>query len=417
MHTRVPAPLSLLLFLALLLPTTSHAAGFALYEWGARGLGMAGSLVAHADDPSALAYNPAGMTQLEGTQVMAGFSAIAPTAKVTLDGVGTTKGEDNVWIPPHAYVTWQLSDRYWLGLGVFSRFGLGTEYDPNWEGRYHVYEAVIRSVSVNPNLAMKLTDTLSGSIGIEGMWFEFTQKKKAFTPFGDVDAKLLGDSIGYGLNLGLHYRPLDWLALGASYRSEITQELRGDATYRNNMLGSPFFPNTGAKGTVTLPATYMAGVAVFPTDRLSIEASVVLTAWSSYEDLTIHLDEPATPGGNPVIAQRKNWKDVYRYQIGLEYKATDWLDLRLGYTYDEDPIDTDFADFMVPSNDRQLYSVGAGLHWNSWTLDLAYTYLDIKTRRATVRGLETIPEPFRNYEARFHDGYAHIASVSLGYAF
>ncbi|MFP4072300.1 MAG: OmpP1/FadL family transporter, partial [Desulfovibrionales bacterium] len=132
---------------------TSMGAGFALYEWGARGLGMGGTLVARADDPSAIAFNPAGITQLEGIHTVAGITGVGPNVDVTasgMEGTTTTQGKENIWYPPHAYLTYQMTDRYWFGLGVMSRFGLGTEFDEDWIGRYNVYETHIQSVSVLP---------------------------------------------------------------------------------------------------------------------------------------------------------------------------------------------------------------------------------------------------------------------------
>jgi long-chain fatty acid transport protein len=422
MPKRFPALFLYLLLTALLIPVTANAAGFAIYEWGARGQALSGAMVGRADDPSALAYNPAGMTQLEGKHTMAGVTAIMPSTKVTLSGgflpnTVTTETEDNVYLPPHAFLTWQLNDHYWLGLGIFSRFGLGNEYDPAWPGRYQVYDVSLETLSVNPNLAIKLTDKLSGSIGLEGMWMSLAQKNKIRidpspipNPATDVDLKLEADSIGYGINLGVHYRATDWLRLGASYRSEIRQDADGDAKYGNvNPLLVGLFPNTDISGTIILPATFMVGAAVYPTDRLSIEANVMLMQWSSYESLDITFAEgPGGTGPNFTDPRRKNWKDVWRYQIGLEYKATDWLDLRIGYIFDEDPIDPQFADFLLPTNDRHFLNLGAGFNWAAWNVDVAYSYMYVTERdNVTVGG----------FNARFHDGNAHKVGLSVGYAF
>ena len=217
----------LLFLLALLLFQTApvHSAGFGIYEWSARGNALGGTLIGRADDPSAVAFNPAGITQLDGTRVMAGFTAIAPQTEVVTD-TETTKTKSNIWLPPHAYLTYQLNDRYWLGVGIYSRFGLGTEYPDDWDGKYNVTFAGIKSVSLNPNLAIKLTDDLSFAFGLEAMWFEFTQEKmKNLSALGcpDMPAKLVGDSIGYGFNHALQYTPEEWLAVGLVYKSQVEQ--------------------------------------------------------------------------------------------------------------------------------------------------------------------------------------------------
>lgn len=188
--------------------TACFAAGFALYEFSARGNALGGTLVARADDPAAVAFNPAGITQLPGTWSQAGLSMITPGARLVANVGGTdvsTRVEPNTFYPPHAFLTHQLNDRVWMGVGLTTRFGLGTEYDPDWVGRFNVYNAEIRSFSLNPNLAFKLSDDLSVAVGVEAMYFDFLLEKKLdFTSFGlgEVDAKLAGDSIAYGINLG-----------------------------------------------------------------------------------------------------------------------------------------------------------------------------------------------------------------------
>lgn len=173
---------------------SAFGAGFALYEFGARGTSMAGTMIGRADDPSAVAYNPAGMTQLPGTQTMIGFSVVAPGGKIetssgsqignswgppwgTASVSNTTEIEKNYWVPPHAYVTHQINNKLWLGVGLYTRFGLGTEFPDGWPGEYNNLFTRVRSASLNPNLAYKLTDTLSLAVGAEVMWFDFYQKK------------------------------------------------------------------------------------------------------------------------------------------------------------------------------------------------------------------------------------------------
>jgi len=346
--------------------------------------------VGRADDPSALFYNPAGITQLPGLQVMGGATAITPGTEVTTtDPVTgdrtTTETEDNVWIPPHLYATYQFTDKVWFGLGIFSPFGLGTEFDEDWPGRYNSYEAIIQSLTINPNIAVKVTDKLSLAAGLEAMWFDLSLKKKIPTgpptqlpAVGDLDMGLEGDSFGYGFNLAGHYKALSWLSLGISYRSQVKQHVEGEADFTNTLSPFGLFRDTDASGTITLPDELFLGIAFYPIERLSLEISGVWTRWSTYDELTITFDDPIVPNVNSSTAEKK-WHDTWRIQFGVEYKATDWLDLRAGYTFDEEPVDTEFTDYLVPANDRHLFSFGPGFYWNNFTLDLSYTYLMIET--------------------------------------
>src|SRR4030042_7137709 len=113
--------------------------GFALYEAGARGTALGGAMVGRADDPSAIFYNPAGIPQLPGLRVMGGFSPIIPNTDVVtrLGPVSTgTHMQDQVFFPPHLYLSYQIpASPMWLGLGVFSPFGLGVKFARAWPGR------------------------------------------------------------------------------------------------------------------------------------------------------------------------------------------------------------------------------------------------------------------------------------------
>ena len=162
------------LLLALLAGTASTvlAEGFALNEWSARGVSLAGGMVGRADDVSALAYNAAGITQLPGAHVMGGLAFIAPLGTIGTEhatGMQYTTTKPSVWLAPHGYASYQLNDNVWLGMGVFSRFGLGNSYSGNWTGRYNLYDVGVQTISFVPTLAYKINDIFSVSVG-GAMW-------------------------------------------------------------------------------------------------------------------------------------------------------------------------------------------------------------------------------------------------------
>jgi long-chain fatty acid transport protein len=149
-----------------MLVDSAFGAGFGIYEWSARGNALGGAMIGKADDPSAVAYNPAGITQLPGVQVMGGFTALMPSVEVDVDSPGWYRGSESGsseskslgldGIAPHAYLTWQVNDNVWFGLGSFTRFGLASEFDSDWVGRYAEYYAGVATYSINPNIAYKI---------------------------------------------------------------------------------------------------------------------------------------------------------------------------------------------------------------------------------------------------------------------
>jgi len=379
----------------------ARGAGFGIYEGSARGDALGGTLVGRADDASAIYYNPAGITQLPGDQFMVGAMLIAPKTDVrtlTPQGWITSSTKDNAWIPPHVYATHQINDSLWLGAGLFSRFGLGTEFDPNWPGRYNSFTADIRSLTLNPDIAVKLTDQLSLAVGVNATWFDIKLERKIpGTPGPDHILTLKGDDTAFGYNVGVRYAPNDWLALGASYLGKVRENVKGDA----NLGGA----QTDASDHVELPDEFSFGIAVKASPKITVEVGATYTGWNSFDQLDLKFANPQVLGPQVVIP--KNWSNVWRYQAGVEYAATKALTLRAGYVYDEEPIPQETADYLVPANDRQLFSLGCGYRWTRWMLDVSYTYLMIKDRHITARPMDGV------LESDYSNGCAHMVGVSV----
>ncbi len=380
----------------------SLGAGFALYEGSARGNALGSAMTGKADDPSAIYYNPAGIANITNPSAMAGATIIAPSTKVktrTPAGTVTTKSEDNVWVPPHIYATYPLKDRIVAGVGLYSRFGLGTEFDENWPGRYNSYDAEIKTLTLNPNLGLKLTDELTAAAGVSAMWFDLKlQRKLPYLAGQDLNFKLKGDSYGYGYNFGLRYAPFEWVDLGAAYQSQIRQNISGTADIQVR--------STDADGSVTLPDMIFLGANFKPVKRVNFEVGGVYTRWSSYDSLQVNYQDPTVLGVKSTES-KKDWHDVWRYQTGLEYWATEQLALRVGFIYDDTPDPGRTTDYMVPANDRRIYNIGAGYTVKQFTLDLSYSYIDILGRHIDARPEEGV------YDSEFTDGHAHLFGISL----
>ena len=396
---------------AVLAAQNVFGAGFGIYEGSARGNAMGTEVTADPASPSVLYNNAAGMTALEGTQVEAGFSLINPNTTVTTlvaPGVETeTDVEDNWYVPPSAYITHQYNDKVWAGIGIFSRYGLGTEYPDDWPGRYNVQEATIQSIDINPSVALKVLDNLSIAVGLRAEWFEFelTKAIPAGIPGVDPDLQMnmKGDDWGIGYNLGAYYQATDWLAFGLAFESEIEQEIEGDYTTTH-----PLLSGGDGSGDITTPSILRFGTSVKATEKLTINAGIVYTMWSSYDELAIEFD-PALLGKVPTSTTEKDWDDVPRYQIGAEYALTDVWALRAGYIYDKAPDPDEHVDYLIPTNDRHLFSLGVGYQKGDFSCDLGYTYLLVEKRDVDARPEDGV------LAGEFKDGYTHIMGLSCGY--
>jgi long-chain fatty acid transport protein len=395
--------------------STAQGAGFALYEMSARGNALGGTLIGFTGDASANYFNPANMTDSEGVSVMAGASFIGPHSKISTSiptpmGAAqlSTESEDNWWVPPHAYASMQIAEKTWVGVGVYSPFGLGSEFDPNWVGRYNSYKAIIESVDLNPNIAYKLDDNLSVAVGLQVMTFDLQLKRKLPSMAGgpDMDFELKGDSVGYGGNAAVSYKVNKNFGLGLVYRSEVDQSVDGDA----NLIAGGTKYSTAASGKVTLPASTSFG-GNYKLGDLTLGVAVTYTEWSSFDELKIKFANPALLGRSESVTP-KDWNNVWRYAAGAEYALNDACSLRCSYVFDEDPIPDESADYLIPSNDRHLFGVGAGCKVGRYTIDLGYTYLLIVDR-------DNVPGRLAEgvFPSSFEDGFAHILAASVGATF
>jgi long-chain fatty acid transport protein len=395
----------------LFLSTPVFGAGFALYEGSARGNVLGAGLVASADDPSAVFYNPAGITQLKGKQVMVGLTAITPM--ITVESSGGAREDDftrNWYFPPHAYYTQQINDKWWGGIGLFSRFGLGTEFNSNWPGRYNSYFAEIQTVEVNPNIAYKFNDKLSFAFGLNLTYLKLDLKKKLSPAVGSPEFELDGDSTGWGLNAAIHYKPTDWMQAGITYRSRISMNVEGDVKVSPNVLAAGL-RNMPATGDLSLPDMIFAGVNFNVRKDLTLGGGIYWTRWETYNQLQINFGAPFGPTGARTTATPKNWDNVYRFMIGSEWKVNENWDLRIGYAYDQAPEPDNTIDYVLPDNDRNMFSLGCGYHKNNWALDFSYTLMIIGVRDVVARPADGI------LTSTFKDGTAHLIGFSYTYKF
>ncbi len=396
----------------------AFAEGFAMTEWGARGLALAGGMVGRADDVSTLAYNAAGITQLPGIHVMGGMSFIAPYGTIDAElggGVSrTVNTKPAIWVAPHAYLSYQLNDNIWLGLGTFTRFGLGNTYDEDWLGRYNVYEVGLQTFSAVPTIAYKFNDMFSASIGIEFMYMSMYMGQKidmtggaAPSPATDLDLHLEGSGVGVGVHLGLHARFNEQWSAGISYKSQMTQSIKGDAQFSQQVPAFGLMDG-GIHGTIQLPDSIAFGIAYKPLENLSFEVGAVWTRWSTFNHLNIFFDNPASPDG----LSDKEWKDGWNFNASVEYSPLDWWTLRAGYWHETAVTNADYADFLMPTKGRDVMTLGMGFQWDNWTIDLAYAHIWVYPTnydRTQANGI--------NVGGNSKNVASDIYSFSIGYTF
>lgn len=395
-----------------LLSHTALGAGFALYEYSARGTAMGGAVMANKAEAASLAFNPALITELDGTHVQAGLTVATVEASTSVNGQSRSLKND-VWLLPNFYVTRRLNENVAFGLGGFSRFGLGGEYKnhQNWVGSRLAYKVKLETFSFTPTIAVKANDEFSMAMGLEAMLIGFTQDSQLIPNVPSTWYQLDGSGVSWGGNFSFIYRP-EWAekwSLGGMYRTKIKQTLDGRLhTGGNPALNSFALYDADAKGSITLPDSISLGLAFEPTEKLTLELDAIATMWSAYDQILIEYKDMESA---PTIHNQKNYKDVVRVGLGAEYRLTDAWALRAGYVYDQSPIDEHNMDTLVPADDRHLASVGAGYSFGNWTVDAAYTHVFTRSLRGNSNTQSgALP-------MRYFDGSSNMYTLTVGYKF
>lgn len=400
---------------AMLLLQTSNslASGFALIEHSASGQGNAfAGGAAEANDASTAYFNPAGMVLFDHTQFVIAGHSINPTAKFVdqgshlstsfgqqpLEGDGTQDGGVQA-IVPNFYALHPINDKLTFGFAFNVPFGLSVKYDDTWIGRYHAVESELRTLNINPSLAYKFSSSLSLGFGISLQPASVKLSSAVdfaalFTPQGgtrvpnDGFAVITGDNsndLALGWNLGLLVKLDADTRFGMAYRSSIHQQLTGDVDftvpgqYAATLNAGGTFNDGAVSADVTFPSSLSISAYHRYSKSLSLVADITWTGWSEFDELRVVYDKTDNPN-QPDSVTTEDWRDSYRYALGLNYvPAPGWV-MRWGVALDKTPVPSpERRTPRIPDNDRTWMSFGMSHQITKrLTVDLAFSRLQVK---------------------------------------
>ncbi len=361
-------------------PLSANAAGFGLSEQSGSGMGNAfAGAAAIAEDASTVYSNPAGMTYIQGTQVAGALHLIKPSIEFNnqgsvagsfrpLGGEGGDAGD--LAFVPNFYLVTPLTDRLKLGLGVNAPFGLKTEYDKDWIGRFQGIKSDLKTININPSLAFKVNDQLSIGFGLNAMWADAELSSAVNLGAAERSSTVKGDDWGYGYNLGAIYQVTNDTRVGVAFRSKVDQHLKGKVKF--SVSNGPT-PNGDVNADVALPETLSVSTFSKLNDSWDVMADATWTRWSRFEQLAIYRDSGAL-----LTSTTENWDNTMRYSVAVNYHYSDTVKLRAGLAYDEGPVSDKYRTTRIPDNDRKWLSLGAGWQATPATkLDIGYAHLFI----------------------------------------
>ena len=455
---------------------TGHAlaAGFILQENSGSGLGNAyAGGAAASEDADTVWTNPAGMSRLTKNQVAAAVNYIAPSIKFRNDGnsknaafqplgsEGGNGGEDA--FVPNLYAVFPMG-QWAFGLGINAPFGLTTEYDSDWIGRYQAIKSKVETINVNPAISYKFGDW---SIGAGANWQRIkadltkagnysgglAQAAQGLAQAGvmpanlvlpfigatsgiDTLGKVTGDDDAWGWNAGIEWNIKGGTTrtrIGASYRSAIKYHITGNVeffipaapTLPPNLApfygpasalvnANPQLQNGGVYSDIKLPD--FANISIFHStlsDKWDFMADAQWVHWSTIQDLTFFRNSGTVLDSTP-----ERWKDTWRLSAGASYRSDERWTWRLGFAWDQSPVPDEFRTPRLPDTDRYWYTGGAQYKWSpDLKFDLGLAYLWIKN--APIAQISTNPATVAQvgYISGNYDNYTLIVSGQVTWSF
>lgn len=382
-----------LFVLPLLISANLFAGGFQLNEHGARALGMGGAFTGVANDASAVYWNGAGISFLKGTNIVLGASFIAPSSKFrgVAPDVTEYRGKNLLFYPVHFFGTTQLSEKFSVGLGFTTPFGLGTEWDENWVGKYLAIETELRTFIVTPVISYRPIESLAISAGFVYSFADvLITRKNPLQPIFASDAfiHLEGDDMfAYGFNAGIMFKPTKCVSIGASYHSEVTYEFEGTATSTGPEQVASSLPKGDITAELTTPQNIAGGIAVDLSSKLKLSADFQYVGWSSYDTLAVTFVETGVVSASP-----RMYDDSYIIRLGGSYKANDQLTVLGGIYYDKNPVSNEYLNPSLPESNRIGLSLGFEAHLFE-NLSIQGSYLFIRGQQLTIDTSEEVYTP------------------------
>lgn len=400
----------------------ASASGFGLFQHGGRAMGQAGAFTARASEPSAVTYNPAAITRLEGFQVQAGLdfdNALDSYESAT----GRFSAQHVIQFPPALYATWKQEEGpFALGIGFDSPFYYRIDWDPRlFPGRFLNRVTELRVFEAHPVLAYDLGAGWSVGGGIRYAFGSLHQEDNAIIPLQvnaapalpvnvEVERSASADVDDLAWDLALHYTAPSW-GWGAVYRSPLRLKGNGGVGYnpRDVPQGVPgldaairarFDVDGSARQSFELPREIRGGIWYAPYPELRIELDASLMGWSSLENTDVTYNPDVFRDG-PTVRTPRDWKDTTSLRLGLEGDITDNFMLFGGVASEPSPVPNDTTEPGFPRGDALVYAFGFTYSFPQLSFDVGYSLHDHDNRG--VRGQE-LQNPNRTgtYEASQH---------------
>lgn len=389
------------LVLSAALTAALSAGGYKIPESSINATALSAAYVANAHGADAAYYNPAAMVYNDNAnflEVDATYIGLSPID--FSDGYGSKK--ESFLVPTLHYSSKKLGENGGrVGLSIVAPSGLSKRWD-NPAAKASAKEFTLKTIEVNPSVAIPLSETVSMGVGFRMVRTEGVVKSDA-APV-PVSRDMSGDAADYGYNMALNYRPQSNVSLAATYRSKINLNIDGNADL--NFLGNLYSGSTSV--TVPMPAALSLAAAYTFESGTTVEAVYERTYWSAYKQLDFNYGGTPNPAtayfGAPL---NKNWKNTNTYRLGVTQKIDQWTAMA-GVAYDETPVPETSLGYELPDADAFMVSLGGRYQMDEhWDIGFG-SLIDMKKDRTVHNG---------SIDGQFSNARAYLVTCGIEYRF
>ncbi len=415
----------LVLFVMLAMVSFASAAGFGLYEFGARSSAMGGAVIANPYDASTLFYNPSGLAFVSGMRFYANIDLIFPKALYVGPEPYPWAGEvynaeSQVFTPIGLFFTYPVNDRVSTGISVTNPFGLGLKWSDDFPGRFIARNTDLKSFYISPVIAYKVSDNFSLGFGLDLVIAQVLLERNVLlfdNRYEVGTSKLTGTSkLGIGFTASFTYKT-DRFGFGAMYRHKVKNQFengQAEFTIFDNLsvpnvavLAQSILKDQSVNTAITFPGSFNVGVYYKLMDRLGVEVDYNYVMWSVFDKLEIEF--PDDPRLNQTVEE--NYQNSYTIRFGAHYDLSENFSLLGGLILDKTPQPIESVSPLLPDNDRTNFSAGFSYRSGKMQFDAGYMFVNIGERSTIENGVGRNDVGFDGV----YNSNASLFFVSFGY--
>jgi len=386
------------------------AGGYKIPEQSINSTALGAAYVAHTMGADTAYYNPANMAFMEDKRYVEGGVTLAHLPSNEYALIDPYSGESKVEdlpIPYLHYVSKPMGDFRW-GVSLTVPGGLTKRWEKQPQKSF-AEEFTLKIVELNPSFSYKISDNFSIGGGVRLIYSEGVVKSS-----GEVSRDMEGDTVEFGYNLAMAYKPVPEITLAATYRSNIDLEEEGNAKLYS---GETLAYNGDASVTVPLPAALNLAVAKTWQERFTLEFVYERTFWSKYKALDFEYGGADIGGLTPYFDApiSKKWKDTDTFRVGATVKMDNKITAMFGFAIDETPTPLKTLGFELPDSDAKIFSMGFRYQQSkqlSWGAAFLY---DVKESISMPAGINE--NPILANGGSFHEGGAFLTTVGIAYEY